>query len=185
MHVDRLADALRFEPCSPRCANWLRYGVPAKTSRPALPPRRVQGQGPPTRTPGLRRAPGPGLPQVVQARRWPTIAPTAKTGSWPPSVFRQPTQPTTPGNPSPPATRTTWNTPGGCCTSSPTGGDGEGTVRSRDAEQRSADQPGIFRQPGRRHDGARKESAPGTASHAVGGRRDPQYQRALPAPPDR
>ncbi|CAL9410049.1 replication initiator [Nocardiopsis dassonvillei] len=26
-HVDRLLDALRFEPCSPRCANWLRYGI--------------------------------------------------------------------------------------------------------------------------------------------------------------
>lgn len=26
-HVDRLVEALRFEPCSPRCANWLRYGI--------------------------------------------------------------------------------------------------------------------------------------------------------------
>ncbi|MBB6000333.1 hypothetical protein HNR25_004084 [Streptomonospora salina] len=26
-HVERLVEALRFEPCSPRCANWLRYGV--------------------------------------------------------------------------------------------------------------------------------------------------------------
>ncbi|WP_026338586.1 replication initiator [Nocardiopsis sp. CNS-639] len=26
-HVDRLLDALRFEPCSPRCSNWLRYGI--------------------------------------------------------------------------------------------------------------------------------------------------------------
>ncbi|TQN28326.1 hypothetical protein FHX37_3660 [Haloactinospora alba] len=26
-HVDRFMDALRFEPCSPRCANWLRYGI--------------------------------------------------------------------------------------------------------------------------------------------------------------
>jgi len=26
-HVERLADALRFEPCSPTCANWLRYGI--------------------------------------------------------------------------------------------------------------------------------------------------------------
>ena len=29
-HVERLAEALRFEPCSPRCANWLRYGVQPK-----------------------------------------------------------------------------------------------------------------------------------------------------------
>jgi hypothetical protein len=26
IHMDRLAEALRYEPCSPRCANWLRYG---------------------------------------------------------------------------------------------------------------------------------------------------------------
>ena len=26
-HVERLADALRYEPCSPSCANWLRYGI--------------------------------------------------------------------------------------------------------------------------------------------------------------
>ncbi len=29
-HVDRLADALRCEPCTPTCANWLRYGVQPK-----------------------------------------------------------------------------------------------------------------------------------------------------------
>jgi hypothetical protein len=32
-HTDRLADALRFEPCSPTCANWLRYGVQPKNHR--------------------------------------------------------------------------------------------------------------------------------------------------------
>ena len=47
-HVDRLADALRFEPCSLRCANWLRYGVQPKNA------------------PRLRGPPGPGLPQVVR-----------------------------------------------------------------------------------------------------------------------
>jgi hypothetical protein len=26
-HAERLADALRYEPCSPTCANWLRYGI--------------------------------------------------------------------------------------------------------------------------------------------------------------
>jgi hypothetical protein len=29
-HVERLAEALRYEPCSPTCANWLRYGVQPK-----------------------------------------------------------------------------------------------------------------------------------------------------------
>ena len=35
-HVERLADALRYEPCSPRCANWLRYGIQPKNARPGL-----------------------------------------------------------------------------------------------------------------------------------------------------
>ncbi len=33
-HADRLADALRYEPCSPTCANWLRYGVQPKNAKP-------------------------------------------------------------------------------------------------------------------------------------------------------
>ena len=44
-HADRLAEALRYEPCSPRCANWLRYGIQPKGARPGLDARRVQGQG--------------------------------------------------------------------------------------------------------------------------------------------
>lgn len=37
-HVARLVDALRYEPCSPTCANWLRYGVQPKNPRPNLRP---------------------------------------------------------------------------------------------------------------------------------------------------
>ena len=65
-HAARLADALRYEPCSPTCANWLRYGIQPKNARPGLRPGCLQGQGPPPRVPRLRRAPGPGLPQVVR-----------------------------------------------------------------------------------------------------------------------
>ena len=43
-HVDRLADALRYEPCSPTCANWLRYGVQPKNPRPGLRPGRCKGK---------------------------------------------------------------------------------------------------------------------------------------------
>jgi hypothetical protein len=42
--MDRLADALRFEPCSPRCANWLRYGVQPKNPRPGLRPGSCKGK---------------------------------------------------------------------------------------------------------------------------------------------
>ncbi|GAA5085604.1 hypothetical protein HNP84_008606 [Thermocatellispora tengchongensis] len=37
-HVRRLADALRYEPCSPACANWLRYGVQPKNAKPGMRP---------------------------------------------------------------------------------------------------------------------------------------------------
>ncbi|HUK68946.1 MAG TPA: replication initiator [Streptosporangiaceae bacterium] len=37
-HADRLAEALRYEPCSPTCANWLRYGIQPKNPRPGLVP---------------------------------------------------------------------------------------------------------------------------------------------------
>jgi hypothetical protein len=37
-HVARLAEALRYQPCSPRCANWLRYGIQPKNARPGLVP---------------------------------------------------------------------------------------------------------------------------------------------------
>ncbi|MFI7438712.1 replication initiator [Nonomuraea indica] len=33
-HASRMVDALRFEPCSPRCPNWLRYGVQPKEVKP-------------------------------------------------------------------------------------------------------------------------------------------------------
>ncbi len=35
---------MRFEPCSPRCANWLRYGVQPKNARPGLVPGACKGK---------------------------------------------------------------------------------------------------------------------------------------------
>jgi hypothetical protein len=43
-HTDRLLDALRYEPCSPTCANWLQYGVQPKNARPGMRPGRCQGK---------------------------------------------------------------------------------------------------------------------------------------------
>ncbi len=43
-HADRLADALRCEPCSPTCANWLRYGVQPKNPRAGLRPGYCKGK---------------------------------------------------------------------------------------------------------------------------------------------
>ena len=65
-HVERLADALRYEPCSPTCANWLRYGVQPKNPRPGLVPGACKGKAHRYDHLGLRRAAGAGLPQVVR-----------------------------------------------------------------------------------------------------------------------
>jgi len=43
-HAGRLSDALRYEPCSPTCANWLRYGIQPKNARPGLRPGCCKGK---------------------------------------------------------------------------------------------------------------------------------------------
>jgi hypothetical protein len=43
-HADRLIEALRYEPCSPSCANWLRYGVQPKNPRAGLIPGLCKGK---------------------------------------------------------------------------------------------------------------------------------------------
>ena len=43
-HAARLAEALRYQPCSPRCANWLRYGIQPKNARPGLAPGGCKGK---------------------------------------------------------------------------------------------------------------------------------------------
>ena len=43
-HAARLAEALRWQPCSPRCANWLRYGIQPKNARPGLAPGACKGK---------------------------------------------------------------------------------------------------------------------------------------------
>jgi hypothetical protein len=37
-HIDRLADEVRWLPCSPTCANWLRFGVQPKDAGPGMVP---------------------------------------------------------------------------------------------------------------------------------------------------
>jgi hypothetical protein len=43
-HATRLADALRDQPCSPRCTNWLRYGIQPKNARPGQGPGACKGK---------------------------------------------------------------------------------------------------------------------------------------------
>ncbi len=43
-HAARLLDALRFEPCSPQCANWLRYGIQPKNATEGMRPGACKGK---------------------------------------------------------------------------------------------------------------------------------------------
>jgi hypothetical protein len=43
-HVARLVEALRYEPCSPGCANWLRYGIQPKNPRQGMRPGHCRGK---------------------------------------------------------------------------------------------------------------------------------------------
>jgi hypothetical protein len=43
-HAERMTEALRYEPCSPTCPNWLRYGVQPKNARPGQAPGRCRGK---------------------------------------------------------------------------------------------------------------------------------------------
>jgi hypothetical protein len=43
-HIDRLHTQLRYLPCSPRCANWLRYGIQPDQAGPGLSPGRCSSK---------------------------------------------------------------------------------------------------------------------------------------------
>ena len=79
-HVERLAEALRYEPCSPRCANWLRYGIQPKNARPGLTPARAKARHIAANTSATPDA-GSSSPANGPARPSPTTGPTAKPGS--------------------------------------------------------------------------------------------------------
>ncbi|MGN9788466.1 replication initiator [Nonomuraea sp. ZG12] len=43
-HAARFVDALRYEPCSPACANWLRYGIQPKGAKAGMAPGRCRSK---------------------------------------------------------------------------------------------------------------------------------------------
>src|SRR5690606_19886095 len=43
-HAARFVDALRYEPCSPTCANWLRYGIQPKGAKAGMMPGRCRSK---------------------------------------------------------------------------------------------------------------------------------------------
>jgi hypothetical protein len=114
-HAARLADALRFQPCSPRCANWLRYGIQPKNARPGLTPGACKGKAHDADHLGYAGR------RVLVSRKWSgkTLADhRADRKDW---LLR--TLGVSAADPARYAwepvarlTRTTWNTPGGCST---------------------------------------------------------------------
>ena len=78
-HAERLADALRYEPCSPTCANWLRYGIQPRTPGRACGQERARARPTAVSTSATRGA-GSWSPASGPARRWPTTAPTGAPG---------------------------------------------------------------------------------------------------------
>jgi hypothetical protein len=63
-HAARLADALRYEPCSPTCANWLRYGIQPKNARSELVPGLCRGKAHRTENLGYAGR------RVLVSRKW-------------------------------------------------------------------------------------------------------------------
>jgi hypothetical protein len=63
-HVARLVDALRYQPCSPACANWLRYGIQPANPRPGLRPGYCKGKA------HRREYLGYAGRRVLVSRRW-------------------------------------------------------------------------------------------------------------------
>lgn len=63
-HVDRLEAELRWLPCSPGCANWLRYGIQPENPGPGLIPGRCTGKA------HDREHLGRGGRRVLVSRQW-------------------------------------------------------------------------------------------------------------------
>ncbi|MEW2356227.1 replication initiator [Spirillospora sp. NPDC029432] len=63
-HMERMAEVLRYEPCSPTCANWLRYGVQPKNPRRGLTPGYCKGKA------HRREHLGYGGRRVLVSRKW-------------------------------------------------------------------------------------------------------------------
>jgi hypothetical protein len=63
-HINRLHEEVRWLPCTPRCANWLRYGAQPKDAGPGLIPGQCPGPAHDRENLGL------GGRRVLVSRRW-------------------------------------------------------------------------------------------------------------------
>jgi hypothetical protein len=132
-HAARLAEALRFQPCSPTCANWLRYGIQPKNARPGLIPGCCKGKAHDADHLGYAGR------RVLVSRKWSgkTLADhRADRQQW--LLATLGVSATDPARyawePVARATRTTWTTPGGFCMLSRIEPDGKPCFAKRDKE---------------------------------------------------
>ena len=63
-HMRRLWEAMRYEPCSPTCSNWLRYGVQPQNAKPGQLPGCCRGKAHRHETLGF------GGRRVLTSRKW-------------------------------------------------------------------------------------------------------------------
>jgi hypothetical protein len=63
-HIDRLQEKVRWLPCTPRCANWLRYGIQPEAAGPGLMPGRCAGKAHDRENLGL------GGRRILVSRQW-------------------------------------------------------------------------------------------------------------------
>ena len=63
-HIDRLAEEVRWLPCSPTCSNWLRYGIQPKNPGPQMTPGHCPGRAHDRENLGL------GGRRVLVSRQW-------------------------------------------------------------------------------------------------------------------
>jgi integrase len=158
-HLERFWSELRYTPCSPRCANWLRYGVQPKKARPGQRPGHCKARVHQRPTLGMGGR-GSSCPGSGPARPSPTTRPTPAPGyapcsACPPSTPT--TRPATTRRAPRPRSRGRWptrTTP--TCTRSRTGSSPPSPRASsnapnstqRESEQRP-DHQEMFRQPHR------------------------------------
>ena len=135
-HAARLADALRYEPCSPTCANWLRYGVQPRNARPELVPGLCRGKAHRFENLGYAGR------RVLVSRKWSGKTLTdhrANRKAWLVAMLDLPaTEPrSSNGSGSRPPTRTTCHQPSASCTSSKTAPPGTAPLLKPDAEPKT------------------------------------------------
>jgi hypothetical protein len=146
VHVERLAEALRHEPCSPTCANWLRYGIQPKNPRPGLVAGACKGKA--HRYDHLGHAGR----RVLVSRKWSGKTLADHRGdrrAWLIEMLGLPaTDPTRyRWDKSSPTTTTTCHPADGCCARWPTVSSGRTPSQKLDDEPRKPSPPN-FRQPG-------------------------------------